>query len=109
MLLVCCSLAGEQLLAAVDVVVRTRERRVAHDMYGERGDVGRPDDAPNGERGAELMAPLLKVIAEERRRQGCIDEAGRDQVDPDGRAFQRQVGDHPDEVDTVPLNLIRPP
>jgi len=33
-------LAGDELLPPVDVVGRTREGRVGHDVYGERGDVG---------------------------------------------------------------------
>ena len=33
------SLAGDELLPAVDVVGRARERRVAHDVHGKRGDV----------------------------------------------------------------------
>ena len=34
-------------------------------MHGERGDVGRPDNAPDGERVAELIAAVAEVIAEE--------------------------------------------
>jgi hypothetical protein len=34
-------LAGDELLPAVDVVGRASEGGVGHDMYGERGDVGR--------------------------------------------------------------------
>jgi hypothetical protein len=30
-------LAGNELLPAIDVVGRTREGRVGHDVYGERG------------------------------------------------------------------------
>jgi len=39
--LVCCQLADDELLPAVDVVGRAREGRVGHDVNGERGDVGR--------------------------------------------------------------------
>ena len=34
-------LTGDELLAAVYVVGRSGEGRVGHDVYGERGDVGR--------------------------------------------------------------------
>ena len=54
----------DELLAAVDVVRRARECRVAHDVNGQRGDVSRSDDAPDGQRRAELVAPLVQVVAE---------------------------------------------
>src|SRR3989442_12348608 len=93
MLLMLASLAtGDELLPAVDVVGRARQGRVGHDVYGERGDVGRSDDAPDGERGAKLIAAIFEFIAEERCRQRCIDEACGDEVDSDGREFERQVG-----------------
>jgi hypothetical protein len=34
-------LAGDELLPAIDVVGRSGEGCVGHDVYGERGDVGR--------------------------------------------------------------------
>ena len=58
-------LAGDELLPAVDVVGRAREGRVGHDVYSERSDVGRSDDAPDGKRGAKLIAAVLEFIAEE--------------------------------------------
>jgi hypothetical protein len=58
-------LSIDQLLAAVDVVGRTGEGRVGHDVYGERGDVGRSNDAPDGKRGAKLIATIFEFIAEE--------------------------------------------
>jgi hypothetical protein len=88
--LVCTSLAGDQLLTAVDVVGRAREGRVNHDVYGERGNIGRSDDALDGKRGAKLIAAVFELIAEERCRQRCVDEAGGDEVDSDG--CERQVG-----------------
>jgi len=81
---VCCSLAGNELLATIDVVGRTRERSVSHHMRGERCNVGRADDAPDGERGAQLTAALIELVAKQRCRQGCVDEAGGDQIDSDG-------------------------
>src|SRR3989442_16030564 len=93
MLLMLASLAtGDELLPAVDVVGRAREGSVGHDVYGERGDVGRSDDAPDGKRGTKLIAAVFQLIAEERCRQRCVDEAGGDEVDSDGREFERQVG-----------------
>ena len=55
----------DELLAAVDVVCRAREGCVAHDVNGQRGDVSRSDDAPDGQRGAELVASLVEVLAED--------------------------------------------
>jgi hypothetical protein len=55
----------DELLAAVDVVCRARQCRVAHDVNGQRGDVSRPDDALDGERGAQFLPPLVQVIAED--------------------------------------------
>ena len=57
--------SGDELLPAVDVVGCAREGRVGHDVYGERGDVGRPDDAPDGKRGAKLIAAVFEFIAEQ--------------------------------------------
>ena len=68
-------LAGHELLPAVDVVSRAREGGVGHDVYGERGDVLRSDDASDGKRGAKLIATAFELIAEERCRQRCVDEA----------------------------------
>jgi len=39
--------AGEDLLAIVDVVSGAGERRIGHDVHGERGDVSRSDDPPD--------------------------------------------------------------
>ena len=60
----------DQLLAAVDVVGRAGERGVGHDVDGERGDVGRADDAPDRQRRAELLASGVQVVAEERADRG---------------------------------------
>src|SRR5262244_3735133 len=68
-------LAGDELLPPVDVVGRTREGRIGHDVYGERGDVGGSYETPDGKRGAKLIAAVFEFIAEERRRQRCVDEA----------------------------------
>ena len=59
------ALAGDELLPAVNVVGRACEGRVGHEVYGERGDIGRSDDAPDGKRRAKLVAALFEFIAEE--------------------------------------------
>jgi hypothetical protein len=64
------SLGSDELLPAVDVVGCAREGRVGHDVHGERGDVGRFDDAPDGKRGAKLIAAVFEFIAEERADNG---------------------------------------
>ena len=78
-------IAVDQLLAAVDVVRRAGERGVGHQVHGERGDVVRPDDAPDRQRRAQLLAARLEPVAEQRRRQRRVDEPGGDEVDPDRR------------------------
>lgn len=44
-----------------------------------------------GERGAELITSLFKVIASERCRQRSVDEGGSDEVDLDRRQFECQA------------------
>src|SRR6266516_7618651 len=83
----------DELLPAVDVVGRTRQCRVAHDVNGQRGDVSRPDDAPVGQRRAELVASLVEVVAEEGCREGSVDESCGDQIDADRRELERKAGD----------------
>ncbi len=61
-------------------------------MYGERGDIDSSDDASDGKRGAKLIAAVVELIAEQRCGQWCIDEAGGDEVDSDGREFEREAG-----------------
>src|SRR5436309_206089 len=56
---------GDELLATVDVVGRAGERFIAHEVHGEGGEVGGPDHAADGQRGTQLLAPVLEVIAEE--------------------------------------------
>ena len=50
------------------------------------------NDAPDGERGAKLIAAVVELVAEERCRQRCVDEAGGDEVDSNGREFEREAG-----------------
>jgi len=55
--------SGDKLLASVDVERRARQRRVAHDVNGERGGVAWSDDATARQRRAELIAPLVEIDA----------------------------------------------
>ena len=89
-------LTGDELLPAVDVVRRSGEGRVGHDVYGER-DIGRYDHSPDGERGPKLIAAVVELITEERCRQRCVDEAGSDEVDSDRREFERETGGEGDQ------------
>ena len=55
--------------------------------------IGRRDHPADGQRGAQLLAPVLEcglVAVEERRRQRGVDEAGLDQVDADWRELERE-------------------
>src|SRR5579862_1286619 len=70
----------DELLAAVDVEGRTGDRGVRHEVDGQRGDVGRADDAADRQRGAELRSALVDLVAEQRGRHGRVDKACRDQV-----------------------------
>jgi hypothetical protein len=54
---------GDELLSAVNVEGGACKRGVAHDVYGECGYVGWPNDAPNGKRTAKLIAPFFEIIA----------------------------------------------
>jgi len=66
------------LLAAVDVLDSAGQGGVGHDVHGQRGDVGRANDAPDGKRGAKLIAtvfecnrnitPTLSIVSSIRRR-----------------------------------------
>ena len=55
--------------------------------------MGRADHPPDGERGPELVAACAEPGAEQRCRQRGVDEAGGDEVDPDRRHLDREVGD----------------
>src|SRR5215468_8431971 len=83
------SSAGE-LLAAVDVEGRASHCGVRHEVDGQCGDVGRADDVADRQRGTELLAVLVDLIAGQRGRQRRADKACRDQVDPDGRDLERE-------------------
>src|SRR5215472_4265099 len=82
----------DELLAAVDVVGGAGNRRVRHEVNGQCGDVLRADDASDRQRRAELLAARVQLVAEERRRERSVDESGGDQVDPDGRELDGQIG-----------------
>jgi len=55
------ALAGDELLPAIDVVGRTREGLIDHDVDGERSHVGWTDDPPDGKSGAELIAARVVI------------------------------------------------
>ena len=84
----------DELLPAVDVVGAACKGCIRHDVYGERSDVGRSHDASDRQRNAELLATRVQLIAEERRRQWCIDKPGGDEVDANRREFERQIFCH---------------
>lgn len=58
----------DELLPAIDVVSAACKGCIGHSMHGERGYIGRADDAPDRQRTAELLAACIKLIAEERCR-----------------------------------------
>ena len=83
----------DEPLAAVDVERRAGDGGVGHDVDGHRGEICRRDHPADGQRGAQLLAPVLEcglVAVEERRRQRGVDEAGLDQVDADWRELERE-------------------
>ena len=54
--------ASDELLPAVDVVRRTGERGVDHEVYSERGDIGGTHDATDRQRGPQRAPALLELI-----------------------------------------------
>ena len=58
-------LSLDELLAAVDVEGRAGDRGVGHEVDGQCGDVGWADEAADRQRGAELLAALVDLIAEQ--------------------------------------------
>ena len=81
----------DELLAAVDVVRCSGEGCVRHEVDGQGGDVGRADHAADRESRAELLATRIQLIAEERRRQRCVDKTGGDEIDANRRELECQV------------------
>src|SRR5262249_8684540 len=86
-------LLRDELLPAVDVEGRTGNRGVRHEVERQHGYVSRADDAADRQRRTELLAALVQLTAEDRRRQGCVDETGRDEVHADRRELERQIPD----------------
>ena len=85
---------SDELLPAVDVVGRARERGVGHEMHGQRGDVGRPDDAPDRKRGAQLARGAHRADRRAATPTAAVStKPGGDQIDADRRELERQVGD----------------
>lgn len=86
-------LAGHELLAAIDVVGRARQGRVRHEVYGERGDVGRSDDAADGKRGTKLIAAVFEFVAK-------VDSSWTELERPVGREGGYSRGPNPRIVNT---------
>src|SRR5271156_4569676 len=81
---------SDELLAAIDVIRRTGQRRIGDDVDGERRDVFGADDTPDGKRCPQFAATLLESIAEEGCRQRSVYEARRDEIDAHWRKFERE-------------------
>ena len=81
----------DELLPAVDIVSAACKGRVGHYVHGERGYVGRPNDAPDRQRSAELFTAGLKLIAEQRCRQWRVHKPSSDEVDANGRDLGCQI------------------
>ena len=58
-----------------------------------------------GSGGAKLIAAVVELIAEERCRQRCIDEARSDKVNPDGSEFERKAGRESGERSAVTVDI----
>jgi hypothetical protein len=58
---------------------------------GQGGNVGGTDDTADGQRGAELLAARLHLVAKERRRQRGVHESCRNEIHADRRQFKREV------------------
>src|SRR3954452_8538428 len=82
----------DELLAPVDVIRRAGQRRVRHQVHGERRDVAGTHDAADRERAAELLAPRVDLAAQQPGGQRRVDEAGGDQVHAHRRDLERQAG-----------------
>src|SRR5262245_15554914 len=87
----CPLVAFHELLAAVDVVGAACERRVRHEVHGERGDVRRANDTPDRQRRPKLLSARGQLIAQQRCRKRRVHEPGCDEVDADGCEFEREV------------------
>jgi hypothetical protein len=74
------------------------DHRVGHEVESQCGDVGRSDDTADGQRASRLLAAYVQLIAEECRRQGCVDESGGDDVDADRRKLEGEVARQGREV-----------
>ena len=81
----------DELLPAVDVEGRAGDRGIRHEVDGQGGDVGRADDTTNRQCGTELFAAGIQMVAEDGRRQWCVNKSGGNQVHADWREFECQV------------------
>src|SRR6185312_9529356 len=85
---------SNELLTTVDVKGCAGESGVGHDVDRECRDVSRSDNASDWQRGPELFPARVQLVAEERRRQRCVDKSGRDHVHADGCYFEGKVPGH---------------
>src|SRR6185312_5441211 len=74
----------EKLLTAVDIVSGAGERGVDHRVQRQRGDVVGSHHAPDRQRGAQLVAAGVELVAKQVRGEWRVHETRRDQVDADG-------------------------
>jgi hypothetical protein len=66
-------------------------RAVFVNVYSEGGHVRRSHHAPDGKRGAKLIATFFELIAQQFRGQRRVDKPRGDEVDSRRRDFKRQV------------------
>lgn len=57
-------LSVDELLPTINVVCCAGQGRVDHDVYGERSDIRRLNNAPDGKLGSKVVAALFEFIAE---------------------------------------------
>ena len=84
--------SASEELTAVDVEGRARQGRVGHEVHRERGDVLGPDDAADRERSRAARHAAPPVPHRGATRTARVDEAGGDEVDPDGCDLEREAG-----------------
>jgi hypothetical protein len=84
----------DELLPAVDVERRTRDRGVHHQIDGENGDICCPDDAPNWQRRAQLLASGVQLLPEKRGGERSLDESRRDEIHANRGKLQGEAPDY---------------
>jgi hypothetical protein len=77
-----------RVLAAVDVEGCPSDGGVRHQVDGHGGEILRTDDASYWQGFAQLFAPRVELVTEERCGQWRVDEGWCEHVDPDRREFE---------------------